>query len=299
MANNSFAQRLTQLRTEKGIKREDVAAALNCSVSAVGNYENGNRTPDFDGLIKLADLFSTTTDYLLGRTDIMTSDKNVEFVCKYTGLSEKAVKVLHLLSEEKTSSLEFEKFLVERIKESENSQIDNDIITDGNNRVSADYETKARSIDIVSYFIEKLYNAYEILDILNDIIRLKYLNGGLADAREMEDTIIDKDPDLYHYIYRHSILLTGVEYRTYLEEKAVNSFRILVCDFAFDYAPYENEYHYPYCGLRTVQTLEERVNEMIKFHNYRMEHYDEIEEQLKSASYDESGDSNGNNTEEE
>lgn len=91
MANNLFAQRLTQLRTEKGIKREDVAAVLNCSVSAVGNYENGNRAPDFDGLLKLADFFDTTTDYLLGRTSVKTSDKDLQFVCEYTGLSENAV----------------------------------------------------------------------------------------------------------------------------------------------------------------------------------------------------------------
>ncbi len=294
MTNNLFAERLYQLRIEKGLKREDVAKVLECSVSAVGNYENGNRTPDFDGLIKLADLFSTTTDYLLGRTDIRTSNKNIEFVCKHTGLSEKAVNVLHLLAKEKASRLEFEKFLVERIKESENSQIDDDTITDGNNSVSADYETKAHSIDIVSYFIEKLYNAYKILDILDNITRLRYLNGGIADDMEMEDTIIDKDPDLYHYIYRHSILLTGVEYRTYLEEKAVNNFRILVGDFAFDYAPYENEHHFHYHDIHLTETLEENVNRDIEFYKYRMEHYNEIEEQLKSASYDEGGADNGN-----
>ena len=91
MANNSFAERLTQLRNEKGLKREDVAKALGCSISAVGNYENGNRTPDFDGLVALADLFTTTTDYLLGRTDVKTDDKDLKFICDYTGLSEKAV----------------------------------------------------------------------------------------------------------------------------------------------------------------------------------------------------------------
>ena len=80
MANNLFAERLTKLRNEKGLKREDVAKALGCSVSAVGNYENGNRTPDFDGLVALADLFTTTTDYLLGRTDVKTDDKDLKFI---------------------------------------------------------------------------------------------------------------------------------------------------------------------------------------------------------------------------
>lgn len=299
MAFNSFAERLTQLRIEKGLKREYVAKVLGCSVSAIGNYENGNRTPDFDGLIKLAELFSTTTDYLLGRTDIVTSDKNLEFVCEHTGLSEKAIRVLHLLAKEKTSRVEFEKFLVKRIKESESCQIDNDTITDGNNSVSADYETKVHSIDVVNYLIEKLNIAYKILDTLKDITNLKYLDGGIGDETEMEDTIIEKDPDLYDYIYRHSILLTGVEHRRYLEEQAVNIFHKLVSDFAFDYAPYENERHLHYQDFFLDEDLEENVNMSIKFYEYRMEHYDETEEQLKSALYDKGGANNGNNPKEE
>ena len=107
MANNSFAERLTQLRNEKGLKREDVAKVLGCSVSAVGNYENGNRTPDFDSLIKLVDYFNTTIDYLLGKTDIQTDDRDLQFVCQYTGLSSDAVEKLR--EEGKNAQLPYNK----------------------------------------------------------------------------------------------------------------------------------------------------------------------------------------------
>lgn len=91
MENNTFSKRLAKLRIAKGAKREEIAKLLNCSVSAISNYENGNRTPDFDSLILLADYFDTTTDYLLGRTEIKSNDKDLQFVCEYTGLSEDTI----------------------------------------------------------------------------------------------------------------------------------------------------------------------------------------------------------------
>lgn len=100
MPINSFAKRLTQLRIEKGLKREDVAKKLNCSVSAVGNYENGNRTPDFDGLIMLADLFDTTTDYLLGKSNVKTLDTGLIAAHEYTGISPVALARLKVLEKE-------------------------------------------------------------------------------------------------------------------------------------------------------------------------------------------------------
>lgn len=97
MANNLFAERLTKLRNEEGLKREDVAKVLGCSVSAVGNYENGNRTPDFDRLIALADFFETTTDFLLGLTNTPSTDRDIAFISDYTGLSEEAVENLRTI----------------------------------------------------------------------------------------------------------------------------------------------------------------------------------------------------------
>lgn len=106
MNNNTFAKRLYDLRIEKGLKREDIAKVLNCSVSAVGNYEKGNRTPDFDSLIVLAKFFNTSTDYLLGSSDVYTNDKDIQFICEYIGLSENNVILLNsLMSKDYESDL--------------------------------------------------------------------------------------------------------------------------------------------------------------------------------------------------
>ena len=58
---------LKNLRIQKELKQIDVSNALGISYQAYANYENGHRSPDKDMLIKLADYFNVSVDYLLGR----------------------------------------------------------------------------------------------------------------------------------------------------------------------------------------------------------------------------------------
>ena len=62
-----FSLRLKELRAKKGISQAKLAKDLNVSVGAVGNWESGTRSPDSKMMQLLADYFTTTTDYLLGR----------------------------------------------------------------------------------------------------------------------------------------------------------------------------------------------------------------------------------------
>lgn len=64
-----FNERLRQLREEKGMDREQLAARLDMSYSTIAKYEAGSRFPDQDTLLKLADIFDVSTDYLLGKSD--------------------------------------------------------------------------------------------------------------------------------------------------------------------------------------------------------------------------------------
>ncbi|MBR3108560.1 MAG: helix-turn-helix transcriptional regulator [Clostridia bacterium] len=61
-----FGERLKVLRQAKGLTQKQLALQLGISKSVVSSYENGFRYPSFDVLIKIASVFSTTTDYLLG-----------------------------------------------------------------------------------------------------------------------------------------------------------------------------------------------------------------------------------------
>ena len=66
---NKFSEQLYSLRKEVGVSRVEMAETLNVSVRLISYWENGQRECDFDMLIKIADLFSVSIDYLLGRKD--------------------------------------------------------------------------------------------------------------------------------------------------------------------------------------------------------------------------------------
>ena len=60
-------QRLIGLRQKEGLLQRDVADQLHIDRSTYSYYERGKTNPPLDILIKLADYFGVTTDYLLGR----------------------------------------------------------------------------------------------------------------------------------------------------------------------------------------------------------------------------------------
>ena len=64
-----FAQRIKELRNEKKQKQSDMAELLGIKLRAYQYYESGTHYPEVPNLIKLADYFEVTTDYLLGRSD--------------------------------------------------------------------------------------------------------------------------------------------------------------------------------------------------------------------------------------
>ena len=68
----TFAKRLQGLRVDNDWTQQELAAKLGVSKSTIGMYESGNRSPDNDALILIADLFNVSTDYLLGRTSEKT-----------------------------------------------------------------------------------------------------------------------------------------------------------------------------------------------------------------------------------
>lgn len=61
-------QRIRDLREDCDLTQAEVAAYLRCSQQVYSNYELGQRDIPTDVLLRLADLYHTSTDYLLGRT---------------------------------------------------------------------------------------------------------------------------------------------------------------------------------------------------------------------------------------
>ncbi len=61
--------RLKKLRNEKGISQLKLAIDLNMNQNSISRYENLEREADYNTLIKFADYFNVSLDYLLGRND--------------------------------------------------------------------------------------------------------------------------------------------------------------------------------------------------------------------------------------
>lgn len=61
--------RLKEIRKSKGLSQIKLAMELNTSQNTISRYENGEREPGIGELIKIADYFNISVDYLLERTD--------------------------------------------------------------------------------------------------------------------------------------------------------------------------------------------------------------------------------------
>lgn len=66
--------RLRELRVNKHLRQEQVAKIIGVTKSTISAYENDLRQPSFEILLKLANLYCVSTDYLLGRTDTVSID---------------------------------------------------------------------------------------------------------------------------------------------------------------------------------------------------------------------------------
>ena len=62
-------QRIRDLREDRDLKQKEVAAMLGMSQTGYSKYETGENDIPTQVLIKLADFYGTSIDYLLGRTD--------------------------------------------------------------------------------------------------------------------------------------------------------------------------------------------------------------------------------------
>lgn len=209
--NSTFAERLTELRKNSGKKRQEVADDLEISRASLEYYEKGKRKPDTEVLLKLAEYYNVTCDYLL--KGVKTENVSIN---KVTGLSDEAIELLKLYNRIKLAREEHLKIL------SSNGTECND---------------NYYAIDIISYLIEHLHE-YEIF---YPLIKLATINSTLLMDYDIEEEILAKDKDLYDIIYSHGTVVSGHHYANVLENQAERQFGLLVSDFVVDTNPFEKE----------------------------------------------------------
>lgn len=85
MYTDVVKNRLRSLREEKNIIQRDLAEEFNLTRATIASYETGKSMPSIDVVLKYADYFNCSVDYILGRTDY----KNFSYT------KDKEIKILH------------------------------------------------------------------------------------------------------------------------------------------------------------------------------------------------------------
>ena len=89
-----LAKRIRFLRQSLGMNQVQLADKLGVTKQSVSNWENDNIVPSIDMLVKIADFFSVSTDYLLGRDHV---ERNNGLTVDVTGLSPRQIEHIQLI----------------------------------------------------------------------------------------------------------------------------------------------------------------------------------------------------------
>ncbi len=65
-----FNERLKELRTEEGITQKELARLMDTTNSSICDWECGRTEPNIQQLVKLAEIFSVSVDYIVGKEDM-------------------------------------------------------------------------------------------------------------------------------------------------------------------------------------------------------------------------------------
>ena len=91
-----IGNRINSLLAEQNKTQKELADEIGVKPNVISYFCKGTRTPNTEQIIKIAVFFNTSADYLLGIQKEKTQNKDVTFICKYTGLNEDAV--MHFIS---------------------------------------------------------------------------------------------------------------------------------------------------------------------------------------------------------
>lgn len=74
-----FGNRIKNIREERGFKQGQLADHIGISRQSMSNYESGKSSPDVTVVVKLAEAFNCTTDYLLGLAEHSNEKRRQEY----------------------------------------------------------------------------------------------------------------------------------------------------------------------------------------------------------------------------
>lgn len=111
-----LSNRLRSARKSKSLTQEELAKRVKTTKGTISNYENGHSTPSNEMLKDLADALDTTTDFLLGRTNIPESGHRSAEVFNDPDLQIAFREASDFSEEAKQQTIDFIKYLKEKEK---------------------------------------------------------------------------------------------------------------------------------------------------------------------------------------
>lgn len=109
---------IKELRVEKNINQSELGKLIGVGKTTISNYETGYSSPDQETLIKIADFFNVSVDYLLNRSD----DYNLQSLIPETSLTDNERELLLLFRQVKNEREQIKllgkmEILIDSIKE--------------------------------------------------------------------------------------------------------------------------------------------------------------------------------------
>lgn len=93
-----FGTRLSILRNERGLSQEEFGGKIGLSRNSIYNYETGKRTPSIEDLVKIADFFNVSYDFLLCKSENKNRD-NID-IGEKLGLEDESISALQKIKNE-------------------------------------------------------------------------------------------------------------------------------------------------------------------------------------------------------
>lgn len=69
---SKLSERLLALRQERDLSQKNLVKEMGLALNTYVRYERGERVPDADVLVRIADFYGVTLDYLVGRSEERT-----------------------------------------------------------------------------------------------------------------------------------------------------------------------------------------------------------------------------------
>jgi transcriptional regulator with XRE-family HTH domain len=88
-------EKIRYLRLKNNLTSRELSKALNISESSISLYENGKRKPSIELIIKVADYFNVTTDFLLGVSDNYLTNPEKDSKADFSEVLENIITLLN------------------------------------------------------------------------------------------------------------------------------------------------------------------------------------------------------------